>query len=271
MASAAASIDRETSVRGLQDLVGIVARLRGEGGCPWDRAQTPETLRPYVLEEAYEVLDAIDRGADADLRKELGDLLFQIALLARMAEERGAFDLSDVVAAVSDKMVRRHPHVFDAGHVPTAQDGEVAAWEARKHKERPAGHSALDGVPEALPALLRAHRISEKASAVGFDWPDRVGVRAKVTEELVELDHAIAAGDDAAMSEELGDLLFALVNLGRFLPTPAEDALRTATTKFERRFRAVEALLAVDGRTVHATDPDTLETYWRRAKEGEWR
>jgi len=271
MASTAASIDRETSVRGLQDLVGIVARLRGDGGCPWDRAQTPETLRPYVLEEAYEVLEAIDHGTDADLRKELGDLLFQVVLLSRMAEERGAFDLSDVIAAISDKMVRRHPHVFDPAHVATAADGEVVAWEARKAKERPDDHSALDGVPKALPALLRAHRISEKASRVGFDWPDRSGVRAKVDEELAELDEALASGDDSAIGEEFGDLLFALVNLGRFLPMPAEDALRTATDKFEGRFRAVEGLLAADGRTVHGTDADTLEAYWRRAKEATWR
>src|SRR5688572_13458679 len=156
-------------------LVDVMARLRGPGGCPWDLEQTPETLRPYVLEEAYEVLEAIDHGADADLRKELGDLLFQVVLLARMAEERGAFDLSDVIAAISDKMVRRHPHVFDPAHVATAADGEVVEWEARKAKER-VGGSALDGVPAALPALLRAHRISEKASRVGFDWPDRKGV-----------------------------------------------------------------------------------------------
>jgi len=271
MASAAASIERETPVRGMQDLVGIVARLRGDGGCPWDRAQTPETLRPYVLEEAYEVLEAIDHGADAELKKELGDLLFQVVLLARMAEERGAFDLSDVIAAISAKMVRRHPHVFDPDHVADGTEGEVAAWEARKATERPAEHSALDGVPAALPALLRAHRISEKASRVGFDWPDRSGVRAKVDEELAELDEALAEGNDAAIGEEYGDLLFALVNLGRFLPVPSEDALRNATAKFEGRFRTVESLLAADGRTVHGTDPDTLEAYWRRAKEAAWR
>lgn len=222
---------------GFDRLVAIVARLRGEGGCPWDRAQTPESLRPYVLEEAYEVLDAIDRGDVPDLKKELGDVLFQIVLLAQMAKEAGWFELSDVLEAINHKMVVRHPHVFDPTHQSDGNEGDVSAWEARKAKQR-AGGSALDGVPGSLPALLRAHRISEKAGVVGFDWPDVAGVRAKIGEELEELDEAIASGDEAAITEELGDLLFAMVNLGRHLPVGTEEALRAATAKFERRFRA---------------------------------
>ncbi len=248
----------------VDELVAVVARLRGDAGCPWDRAQTPRSVRPYVLEEAYEVVEAIDRGGD-ELKKELGDLLFQVVLLARMTEEEGRFGLADVARAVTTKMIERHPHVFDPAHVAGADEGSVSAWEARKTKE--GRRSALDGVPDALPALLRAHRISEKAGAVGFDWPDLPSVRAKVGEELAELDAAIASGDPEHIGEELGDLLFAMVNLGRHLPVSAEDALRAATRKFEGRFRRVEARLAAEGRTVHEVSPDALEEHWRAVKE----
>lgn len=248
------------------DLVAIVARLRSEGGCAWDRAQTERTLRPYLTEEAYEVLDAIDRGDDANLVKELGDLLFIVVMIARMAEERGAFSLADVARSVSGKMIDRHPHVFDAAHVMTGTEGGAHTWEHRKSRER-VGGSALDGVPDALPALLRAHRISEKASKVGFDWPDRTGVRMKVDEELAELDEALASGDEAAITEEFGDVLFSLVNLGRFLPAGSEDALRGATSKFERRFRDVEADLLADGLSMHEVGLDALELRWQRVKE----
>jgi ATP diphosphatase len=250
------------------DLVRIVAALRGEGGCPWDRAQTEETLRPYLLEEAHEVLDAIDRADDGDLKKELGDLLFLVTMLARMASERGAFGLVDVVDGIAKKMVTRHPHVFDPNHVKTADEGGIPAWEARKAKERTAG-SALDGVPAALPALLRAHRITEKASVVGFDWPDAASVRTKLAEEISELDEALASGDAAEIAAEYGDVLFTLVNLGRFLPVTSEDALRAATAKFERRFRAVESGLRADGRTVHDVDLDELERRWQAVKTQE--
>ncbi|MBW1876845.1 MAG: nucleoside triphosphate pyrophosphohydrolase [Deltaproteobacteria bacterium] len=249
------------------DLIAIVARLRGEDGCPWDRAQTTSSMRPYLLEETYEVLHAIDRGDDAELAKELGDLLFQGVMLSRMAEERGAFDIGDVLRGIADKMVERHPHVFDEGHAVQGDEGEVRSWEARKAAERPDDHSALDGVPETLPALLRAHRISEKASGAGFDWSEVAGVRAKVDEELRELDQAIAEQDDQKVGEEFGDLLFTLVNLGRFLPVGAEEALRAATAKFETRFRALERALAADARSVYHTDPDTLESYWAAVKE----
>ena len=252
-------------MKAFDELVQIVARLRDPGGCPWDQAQTPQTFRPYVLEEAYEVVDAIDRDDATDLRKELGDVLFQIVMLARMAEQAGQFDLQDVVAGISAKMIDRHPHVF-AGQPLDGQTG-IEAWERRKASERAGRGSALDGVPGALPSLLRAHRISEKASMVGFDWPDVAGVRAKVAEELSELDEALSDGDVDAITEEFGDLLFAMVNLGRHLPVSAEDALRLATAKFEARFRRLEAALAAEGRSIHHTDPEQLEERWRAHKE----
>lgn len=248
------------------ELVEIVARLRGEGGCPWDQEQTPESMRPYILEETYEVLDAIDGGDAAELRKELGDSLFHIVMLAQMASEKGAFTIDDVASGVAEKMVRRHPHVFDPSYEAGDDEGGVAAWEARKARERSAATSALDGVPKALPSLLRAHRVSEKASGVGFDWPDLTGVRAKVGEELRELDEALQSGVTESITEELGDLLFSLVNMGRFLEVGAEESLRLATSRFESRFRRLEAILNSRGSTVHGTDADELERIWREVK-----
>lgn len=243
-------------------LVDVVARLRGPDGCDWDRAQTPTAMRRFVLEEAHEVVDAIDRGAADDLRDELGDLLFNIVLLARMHQERGDFSVSDAVDAAADKMVRRHPHVFAGADGPPD-------WEAVKAAERDsAGHtSALDGVPRALPALVRAERIGARAAGVGFDWPDIGGVRAKLDEELAELDAALAAGDPDAVEDELGDVLFTLVNLSRFTRSPAEDALRRAVDKFEARFRRVESLSLAEGRTVLTCGLDMLERLWAHAKE----
>ena len=252
----------------LRELVSIVLRLRGEGGCPWDRAQTEASMRPYVIEEAYEVVDAIDRGDDAELRAELGDVLFQVVLLSRMAEERGVFSLDDVVESISKKMIARHPHVFgEAASEPALRAAAVGigAWEARKAEERGGRGSVLDSVPLALPALLRATKVSNKAAGVGFDWPDSAGVREKVAEELTELDEALAQGDEDAVAEEFGDLLFSLVNLGRHLPIGAEDALRRATAKFERRFRWVEASFR-DGESMHEADLATLEARWAQAK-----
>lgn len=248
------------------ELVSIVAALRAEGGCPWDRAQTPRTLRPYLLEEAYELVDAIDRGATAEVRKEMGDVLFQVVLLATMAEQDGAFSMRDVLRGISAKMIARHPHVFDPDYVRQDDEGSIGAWEARKAVERGPGGSALDGVPVALPALIRAHRISEKAGMVGFDWPDAARVRRKLAEEIAELDEALAGGDPDRITDELGDVLFTVVNLGRHLPSGAEEALRGATRKFEGRFRALEAALQAEGSSVHATDPATLEARWQALK-----
>ncbi len=242
-------------------LVDIVERLRGPGGCDWDRAQTPQSMRSYLLEETYEVLEALDSGDPAAVRAELGDLAFHVVMLSQMYAERGDFEVSDVLSGISDKMRRRHPHVFAGASAPPD-------WHAMKADE--AGDSArsiLEGLPTAMPALLRAHRITTRASRVGFDWPDVSGVRAKLREELEELDEALQSGVEERITDEFGDVLFTLVNLGRFLPVGAEDALRAATNKFERRFRAVEASCLDAGQTVSTTDVATLETYWAAAKE----
>lgn len=248
------------------ELVDLVARLRGEGGCPWDRAQTPGSMRPYLLEETYEVLDAIDRADASELRKELGDVLFQIVLLAQMHAESGDFDIEAVVRGITHKMVVRHPHVFDPDHDETVSATGISAWEKRKAAERSEATSILDGVPRSLPGLLRAHRVAEKASAVGFDWPDAAGVREKLDEELDELDQAIASGDADAITDELGDVLFTLVNLGRHLPVGAETALRGATAKFESRFRRLEGLLRDQGIAAHDAPSEILEMLWQHAK-----
>lgn len=239
----------------------LVARLRAE--CPWDRAQTPASMRPYLLEEAYEVLDALDAGADDRLREELGDLLFQVYFHARLAEERGAFDIAAVADAVVAKMIERHPHVY--GGSTEADAGTVGAWEARKARR---GGSRVDGVPRELPALLRAHRVGEKLAHVGFDWPDLDGVLAKVDEERRELAEALAVGDPAAIRHEYGDLLLACANLGRFLGVAGEDALREANLRFEGRFRGVEAKAAAAGVRLEDAGLARLEAWWQEVKRG---
>jgi ATP diphosphatase len=241
----------------LADLVAIMARLRDPAnGCEWDRLQTFETIAPYTIEEAYEVADAIRRGDLDALRDELGDLQLQVVYHARIAEERGAFDLGDVIAAIAAKMVRRHPHIF----------GEAAAspgWEALKADER-GGHadaSALAGVALALPALKRAEKVQRRAARVGFDWPDAEGPRLKIDEELGEVERA--AGDEERAAE-IGDLLFAVVNYARHLGVNPETALREATARFEQRFRKVEALA---DKPLDKMNLVELEALWQRAKK----
>lgn len=240
-------------------LLSIMARLRGPDGCEWDRAQTFETIAPYTIEEAYEVSDAIARDDLAALRGELGDLLLQVVFHARMAEEAGAFDFAAVARAISDKMEARHPHIFgDAAHSP--------GWEALKAAERTASGatSALDGIAAALPALLRAEKLQKRAARVGFDWPDPEGPADKLAEEIAEL--ADAADDERA--EEAGDLLFAAVNLVRAYGLDAEDSLRRANAKFERRFRAMEQLAGGD-EPFAALSLDDQEALWQRVKREE--
>lgn len=256
----------------LDELRELVERLRRE--CPWDRAQTLASLRPYLLEEAYEVLGALDSAAAEPteahlgaLREELGDLLFQVYLLARILDEHGGGDLHDVARGIGAKMVERHPHVFGPGGA-TEEDGSVGAWEARKAAAR-AGRSRVDGVPPTLPALLRAHRVAEKVAHVGFDWPDLASVLAKVDEERAELTEAIASGDRAAIAAEYGDLLLACANVGRFLDIPGEDALRAANEKFERRFREVERRARAAGVALEDAGLDRLEGWWQDAKRCE--
>lgn len=237
----------------------LVVRLRAD--CPWDRAQTAQSMRPYLLEEAYEVLSALDSGDDQHLREELGDLLFQVYFHARLAEERGAFDIAGVADAVVAKMVDRHPHVY--GDADPTAEGTIGAWEARKARR---GGSRVDGVPADLPALLRAHRVGEKLAHVGFDWPDLAGVLAKVDEERAELAEALTQGDAAAIRHEYGDLLLATANLGRFLGVAAEDALREANSRFERRFRGVEAKAAAAGVRLEEAGLERLERWWQAVK-----
>lgn len=255
----------------IQTLLDIMAQLRNpDNGCPWDQEQDFRSIAPYTLEEAYEVVDAIERDDHADLQDELGDLLFQVVYHARMAEEAGWFRFSDVVKSICEKMVRRHPHVF-ADESITDAEAQTRAWEQYKQNERGTEvDSALDGVPVALPALTRACKLQRKAARVGFDWPDSDGPAAKVSEELAELHTEIAAnaGFDA-MEDEAGDLLFASVNLIRHAGIDPESALRRASDKFARRFRQVEHRCRESGRAVNEVDLETLDRHWETVKRQE--
>ena len=257
-------------------LVELMQRLLADDGCPWDREQTLESLRKYVVEEAHEVVDAIDAGDAKAHEEELGDLLLQIVFHAELGRKSGKFGPDDVVRGIVEKLVRRHPHVFD--DVTVSGAGEVLEnWEQIKLREKGA-RGLLGGVPKSLPALLRAQRVGEKVEKVGFDWPDMGGSRAKVKEELGELDEAIASGDKKKIEEELGDSLFALVNLARHAEIDAEAALRATIDKFTRRFKHVEARVnelhggwpkASDGKAGRGIPLEVLDTYWEEAKRSE--
>ena len=251
----------------LDRLLRIMARLRDPvSGCEWDVAQSFATIAPYTIEEAYEVADAIARNDLSALRDELGDLLLQVVFHARMAEEAGEFDFAAVATAISDKMEARHPHIF--GGAADASQSREGRWETLKANERSAkgATSALDGVALALPALMRAEKLQKRAARVGFDWPDVAGPADKVQEELAEL---AAAGTDADRAEEAGDLLFAAVNLARAYGIAPEDALRAANAKFERRFRAMEAIAAARGVDFASLDLDQQDALWRDVKASE--
>jgi nucleoside triphosphate diphosphatase len=253
-------------------LLAIMARLRDPAqGCPWDKVQSFRSIAPYTIEEAYEVAEAAETGDPVSLKDELGDLLFQAVFHARMAEEAGLFDFADVAAAISDKMIRRHPHVFGAARIADA-DAQTIAWEEQKAKERASGGAAsvLDGVGIALPALTRAEKLQKRAARIGFDWPAADPVLAKIEEELAELRAELEAGaEPARVEDELGDVLFAVVNLARHLRVDPEQALRAAARKFERRFRAVEAAIKAAGRRPEALGLDELEAEWQRVKAKE--
>lgn len=241
-----------------------MARLRAPDGCAWDREQTLQTLKAYLIEETYEVLEAIDLDAAAH-REELGDLLLQVVFQAQIRAEQGTFTIADVAQAIANKLVRRHPHVFGDTQADSAKEA-LASWERIKASEKPNGGGRLASIPKAMPALLRAYRSGEKAASVGFDWPDHVGPLAKVEEELAEVKTAIG-GAPSAVREELGDLLFAITNLARHLQVDPEAALQAATTKFHRRFAHVETRLAESG-AKHATLSE-LDRYWDEAKRAE--
>jgi MazG family protein len=256
----------------LARLLEIMARLRDrERGCPWDLEQTFATIAPYTIEEAYEVADAIERNDLGELKDELGDLLFQVVFHARMAEEAGAFAFDDVARAICDKMLRRHPHVF--GDQKVAGSAQLSKrWEDIKREERGAAEPSagvLDDVPIGLPALTRAMKLGKRAASVGFDWPDIAGVRAKVDEELAELDAAAAGGERAEIAAEMGDLMFSIANWCRHLDLDPETCLRSANERFARRFRAIEAEVAASGRPWSSFDAAALDALWRRAKAAE--
>ena len=250
----------------LADLVEVMQRLLGPDGCPWDREQTLATLEPYLLEETYEVLEALAAGDPRAHCEELGDLLMQIVFQAELRAGAGAFTIDDVVRGIADKLVRRHPHVFGDRKLETSAQ-VLAQWTALKEKEKP--RRALDGVPAAMPALARAARLGERAAQVGFDWPDAAGARAKLGEELGELDRAIAAGDAGEIGRELGDLLFAAVNLARKLGVDAEVALRGTTDRFVRRFAHVEDRLRAAGRAPREATLAEMDALWDEAKREE--
>ncbi|HSD20938.1 MAG TPA: nucleoside triphosphate pyrophosphohydrolase [Anaeromyxobacter sp.] len=252
----------------IERLLGIMERLRGPDGCPWDREQTLRSLRPYVLEETYEVLEAIDAGDAREHCEELGDLLLQIVFQAQLTKEQGQFEFADVADAISSKLVSRHPHVFGDVEVKDA-DEVLRQWAALKREEKRAkgrGESVLEGVPREMPALARADRLTEKASRIGFDWPDAGGAREKVTEELGELDEAIAAGDRAAVEHEMGDVLFALANLSRKLGIPPEEALRGSVSRFVTRFSHIERELTRRGVPHGAASLEEMDALWNEAK-----
>lgn len=255
--------------QGFGRLVDIMRRLRSPGGCPWDAEQTHESLKRYLLEECYEVLEAIDQKHDHHLCEELGDLLLQPVFHAAIAEERGAFDIDDVIDGICDKLIRRHPHVFGDLIIETS-DQQLENWEKIKTEEMKGERaSVLAGIPPHLPSLLRAHKVSEKASRVGFDWSSVDQVMGKVIEELHEFEDAIADNDQKKMEDEMGDLLFSIVNLGRFLSLDPEDALRKTIDKFTRRFSHIESTLAGMGRSLHEADLDEMEALWMEAKDRE--
>lgn len=247
----------------------IMRRLRGRGGCPWDAEQSHESLKRYLLEEAYEVIEAIDAKSPKMLREELGDLLLQPVFHAVIAEERGDFSMEEVLETLADKLVSRHPHVFGNQVIKTSHE-QLENWERLKQKEKKEERkSALSGVPPNLPALMKAHKVTEKAARVGFDWSHVDEVFAKVMEELHEFEETMLANDQERMEAELGDLLFAIVNLGRFLSIDPEEALRKTITRFTGRFGHIEETLHGRGVSLKDASLDEMETLWEEAKRRE--
>jgi tetrapyrrole methylase family protein/MazG family protein len=260
----------------IQKLVDLVARLRGEGGCPWDREQTRETLKPMLIEEAFEVLDALDAADPAELKEELGDLLFQIVFHSRIAEENREFHLGDVIDRLHEKMIRRHPHVFGGADLRTSGD-ILRNWEDIKANEKgvpssslpESEQSLLDGIPSRLPALHEAYQMTAKAARVGFDWPDLRSIVAKLEEETAELLAAHKANAGSQVADEVGDVLFVVVNIARFMGIDPETALRRSNRKFDRRFRYLESEIKRQGRELRDTPLEEMDALWNQAKEAE--
>lgn len=252
-------------------LLSLMGRLRGEGGCPWDREQTRASLKPYLIEETYEALEALGEGRTDHIVEELGDVLFQVVFHCQIAQEQGEFTMAEVLQAVLQKMTSRHPHVFANTQVADAREA-LSQWERIKRAEDHGDgspRSALDGVPRSLPSLLRAQRLQVKAGRVGFDWPTWREAWSKVREEMAETDEAVAAGDAGRIRAEIGDLLFSLVNVARLLEIDAEDSLRRAADTFTRRFKEVEAAMRAGGRQVDEASAEDLDREWEAAKSRE--
>lgn len=243
----------------------IVARLRAPDGCPWDREQTHESLRAALVEECYEAIEAIEKADDANLREELGDLLLHVVMHAHMAGERSAFTFEEVVEGICEKLVRRHPHVFAQARADDTRE-VLRQWEQIKREEKGDRASVMDGLPASLPALMRAQIAQKKAARVGFDWKEAGEVFAKVEEEIAELKEALAQGKSRQVEEELGDLLFTMVNLARKLGVDSETSLAGATTKFIKRFQAVETEIEAGGRKVEDASPEEMNILWDRNK-----
>jgi tetrapyrrole methylase family protein/MazG family protein len=251
-------------VGSFDELVEVMRTLRGEGGCPWDREQCHESLKPYIVEETYEVLDAIDRGDDDELLEELGDLLLQIVFHAQIAAEEGRFTIEDVARVIVEKLRRRHPHVFGEVQVENSQQ-VLKNWEAIKKEE--GKRSVLEGIPTALPALLKARRVQDKVKRVGFDWEEPAGAFEKVREEIGEIERALREDDKKGAEEEFGDVLFSLVNVSRFLDIDAEESLRQTVAKFSRRFRYIENRIeALGDRPIEDYSIEELDALWEESK-----
>jgi MazG family protein len=255
--------------RSFEQLVQLMTTLRGPNGCPWDRKQTLASLKPFIIEESYEVVDAIDRDDRAALAEELGDFLLQAVFVAELTREEGSFDIYDSITAIHDKLVRRHPHVF--GDVEASDAEQVLVnWEKLKNEERKAENkSVLAGVPQSLPALLRASRLTEKAARVGFDWRRTEDVFEKLEEEIAEVREAIASGDETAIHDEIGDLLFTIANIARKLGVNAEEALQSTNRKFTRRFESMESKVRGDGRNLDQLTLEQMDALWDEAKAAE--
>jgi MazG family protein len=248
----------------LADLVEVMKRLLAPDGCPWDREQTLESLKSYLLEETYEVLEAIEEGTPDEHCEELGDLLMQVVFQSELRAAEGKFTIDDVVRGIADKLRRRHPHVF--GDVKLETSGQVLEqWARLKEKEK--SRRTLDGIPRTLPALARAQKLSERAAQVGFDWPDAAGARAKVAEEIEEIDRALGAGDQAALEHEIGDLFFAAVSLARKLNVDPEGALRAANARFTGRFEYIEDRLQDRGKSPRDSNLEEMDALWNEAKK----
>jgi len=258
----------------IKKLVELVARLRGENGCPWDKEQTRETLKPLLIEEAFETLDALDSDDPSDLKDELGDLLFQVVFHAQIAREKGEFDLGDVIDRSLEKMTRRHPHIFGAVDLKTSED-VLKNWEDIKASEKGVASSSrpdserslLDGIPKKIPAVYRAYQMTAKAARVGFDWQQLDGIFDKMKEEMRELKDAVSSGDREQIADELGDLLFVAVNIARKLDMDPETALMRSSRKFERRFRFIETAVKQQGRALKDVSLTEMDALWNEAKK----